>query len=187
MAFYDWYHWFPNVDRDGKPQDVLIALSKEMAAKEINVSYWQLDAYWYDLEIAPGYCIVDWHAVADQFPKGLAWLKEQLGAPLLLYTDTWCQDNKYRKEQGGKYEFMNGKPMHLSWFKGNTSNVGCKIESLSRHPPPDALGGGTRLTAVARSGATGTRSAAAPPVTRTSSRVLVIRAARGRSEIRNCV
>ena len=77
MAYYDWYHWFPNVDRDGKPQDVLIALSKEMAAKEINVSYWQLDAYWYDLEIAPGYCIVDWHAVADQFPKGLAWLKEQ--------------------------------------------------------------------------------------------------------------
>ena len=28
MAYYDWYHWFPNVDKDGKPQDVLIQLDK---------------------------------------------------------------------------------------------------------------------------------------------------------------
>jgi hypothetical protein len=29
----------------------------------------------------------------------------------------------YRKEHGGKYDFMDGDPVHLSWFKGNTSNV----------------------------------------------------------------
>lgn len=122
-AYYDWYHWFPNVTREGKPQDVLISLNNEMIAKNLNIHYWQLDAYWYKLEIKPAYCVVDWHAVADQFPKGLAWLSQQLGAPLMLYTDTWCEDNIYRKNKGGKYNFMDGDPVHISWFDGNTSNV----------------------------------------------------------------
>ena len=84
QAFYDWYHWFPNVSSAGKPQDVLIALQNEFKAKELSVGYSQLDAYWYKLEVAPACCVVDWHAVLVQFPKGLAWLTEQLGAPLLL-------------------------------------------------------------------------------------------------------
>ena len=124
QAFYDWYHWFPNVSSAGKPQDVLIALQNEFKAKELSVGYFQLDAYWYRLEVAPACCVVDWHAVLDQFPKGLAWLTEQLGAPLLLYTDTWCKDNAYRSKEGGAFDFMdNDHAMSLSWFKGNTSNV----------------------------------------------------------------
>jgi hypothetical protein len=101
-------------------------LKNEFVSKELNISYWQLDAYWYKLEIAPGCCVVDWHAVIDQFPHGLQWLSNKLEAPMLLYTDTWCSSNVYRKEHGGKYDFMDGKPpapSHASWFKGNTSNV----------------------------------------------------------------
>lgn len=83
-AYYDWYHWFPNVSREGKPQDVLLALKRELEGKGLPIAYWQLDAYWYKLEIAPGCCIVDWQAVPDQFPRGLAWLSKQLDAPMLL-------------------------------------------------------------------------------------------------------
>mmetsp|Transcript_21526 Transcript_21526/g.67224 ORF Transcript_21526/g.67224 Transcript_21526/m.67224 type:complete len:402 (+) Transcript_21526:608-1813(+) len=42
---------------------------------------------------------------------------------MLLYTDTWCKDNVYRKENGGKFTFMDGDEVFKSWFKGNTSNV----------------------------------------------------------------
>ena len=43
------------------------------------------------LEIKPAYCIVDWTAVADQFPKGLAWLGEQLrpAGSALAAAATW--------------------------------------------------------------------------------------------------
>lgn len=34
-----------------------------------------------------------------------------------------CADNVYRKEMGGNFTFMDGSPVHLSWFTGNTSNV----------------------------------------------------------------
>merc|ERR1712196_379814 len=49
QAYYDWYHWFPNVSRAGKPQDVLLALKDELTEKNLTVHYWQLDAYWYKL------------------------------------------------------------------------------------------------------------------------------------------
>jgi len=39
------------------------------------------------------------------------------------YVDTFCADNEYRKEQGGKYTFMDAPEQHVSWFKGNVSNV----------------------------------------------------------------
>ena len=140
QAYYDWYHWFPDVTKDGTPQDVLLALDAELGAKNLSVAYYQLDAYWYKLEIAPGYCVREWVAVADQFPRGLAWLSEELGRrsssrrssssssssspkPLLLYTDTWCADTAYRAERGGNWTFMDGDAVSLSWFKGNTSNV----------------------------------------------------------------
>ena len=45
-------------------------LAQEMDSNNLSIAYYQLDAYWYDLEIAPGYCIVNWTAVADQFPMG---------------------------------------------------------------------------------------------------------------------
>jgi len=123
QAYYDWYHWFPNVDREGKPQDVILALDHELTSKNLSVHYYQFDAYWYKLEIDPGYCIVDWTAVSNQFPKGLEWLSTQLKKPLMLYTDTWCKDNVYDKRNGGNFTFMDGDQQFLSWFKGNTSNV----------------------------------------------------------------
>ena len=122
-AYYDWYHWFPDVSREGRPQDVLLALNDELEDKGLPVAYYQLDAYWYDLEIAPGYCIVNWTAVPDQFPRGLSWLSMQLRKPLMLYTDTWCADNQYRDSKGGSFAFMDGDDAHKSWFYGNTSNV----------------------------------------------------------------
>ena len=70
---------------------MLIALNDEMHSKNLTMAYYQLDAYWYHLEIAPGCCVVDWHAVSSQFPNGLQWLSTKLKTPLLLYTDTWCR------------------------------------------------------------------------------------------------
>jgi hypothetical protein len=86
QAYYDWYHWFPNVSREGKPQDVLLALRDELLSKNLPIAYWQLDAYWYNLQIAPGCCVVDWHAVTDQFPKGLSWLSKVLSYAFLIST-----------------------------------------------------------------------------------------------------
>lgn len=42
---------------------------------------------------------------------------------MMLYTDTFCQNTTYRKEFGGKYDFMDSKKMTLSWFKGVVSNI----------------------------------------------------------------
>lgn len=60
------YHWFPNVNRDGRPQDVLLEIDAELTSKNLTAHYYQLDAYWYKLEIAPACCIIDWTAVSDQ-------------------------------------------------------------------------------------------------------------------------
>ena len=37
QAFYDWYHWFPNVSSAGHPQDVLMALDAEMESKNLSM------------------------------------------------------------------------------------------------------------------------------------------------------
>ena len=111
------------MNREGAPQDVLLALKAELDGKGLPMAYFQLDAYWYKLEIKPGCCVVNWTATPSQFPHGLAWLAERLQAPLMLYADTWCADNVYRTERGGPFTFMDGDETHLSWFKGNTSNV----------------------------------------------------------------
>jgi len=55
--------------------------------------------------------------------SGLKWLTEQIKKPLLLYTDTWCDDTTYRATRGGNYTFMDADPVHMSWFKGKTANV----------------------------------------------------------------
>jgi len=91
QAYYDWYRWFPNVSSAGRPQDVLMALDAEMESKNLSMAYYQLDAYWYKLEIAPGCCVVDWHAVPDQFPKGEFWgwiSPVGLANDLLSHTET---------------------------------------------------------------------------------------------------
>jgi hypothetical protein len=46
QAYYDWYHWFPNVSREGKPQNVLLAIDAELTSKNLTAHYYQLDAYW---------------------------------------------------------------------------------------------------------------------------------------------
>lgn len=108
-AFYDWYHW--NVSQivagaapGGKlPADTLIANQQALAAADIPVRYYQLDAFWYYAQ-GPDWklCAKDWIPEPQLFPNGLLNMSKAMASPLepdgmglMLYIPEVCAVNNY--------------------------------------------------------------------------------------------
>lgn len=83
----------------------------------VPIGYVQLDPWWYPNDNG----CVEWIAQPTLFPKGLPWLREQLGIPFLLYANFFSVNNNYAKRK--QFDFIESLDYHLSFMSGPIADI----------------------------------------------------------------
>ncbi|XP_062516980.1 uncharacterized protein LOC134192275 [Corticium candelabrum] len=114
-AYYDGSYWQQNPT--AVAQDVLVDVKMLLDTMGVPISYIQLDPWWYP----NGNGCIEWIPKENLFPKGLSWLRETLGIPLLLYANYFSVHNNYVTRK--QFDFIDSLDFQLSYARGPIANV----------------------------------------------------------------
>ncbi|XP_046547807.1 uncharacterized protein LOC124257721 [Haliotis rubra] len=105
------YYYYHTEDNTTDYEQTLIDVKSYSDQIGIPYKYMQLDSWWYYK--GPQNGVTSWTAMPKIFPNGLQFLHKKLGLPLAAHNRYWSRNATYAKQNGGKYNFIEGQLMAL--------------------------------------------------------------------------
>ena len=85
-------------------EEAIIAVKEDADKQGIPFKYLQLDSWWYYKGVGNG--VKNWTAMADVFPRGIEYVVQKTGWPIVAHNRFWSSNTDYAKQNGGDYDFV---------------------------------------------------------------------------------
>ena len=85
-------------------EEALIAVKKDADNKGIPYRYLQIDSWWYFKGNSDG--VKNWTAMPSVFPRGIEYVSNITGWPIVAHNRFFSTDTDYAKQNGGKFNFI---------------------------------------------------------------------------------
>lgn len=85
-------------------EEALIGVKKKADAQHIPYRYVQLDSWWYYKGKYDG--VKNWTAMPNIFPRGIGYLSNVTGWPIVAHNRFFSPDTDYASQNGGQYKFI---------------------------------------------------------------------------------
>ena len=85
-------------------EEALIAVKKDADNKGIPYRYLQIDSWWYFKGNSDG--VKNWTAMPSVFPRGIEYVSNITGWPIVAHNRYWSNNTDYAKQNGGNFNFI---------------------------------------------------------------------------------